>query len=116
MSTVPYPTADERKRQLEGELPGLVSKLVSDVGASKVVLFGSLAEGRVGPDSDIDLFVIQDTHLDYFARIDQALRRLSPRVALDLVIFTPEEVERALGAPDGSVATILREGRTLYEA
>ena len=116
MNAFHYPTAAERKSRLETELPEIVRSIVECGGVKKIILFGSLAENRVGPDSDIDLFVIQETELRYLDRLDVALRRLDSFVALDLIIFTPTEVERAGSDPTGDLAQILTKGRVLYEA
>jgi len=48
--------AHQAAEQARSKLPGLVA-LLHARGASRVVLFGSLAEGRFGVDSDIDLAV-----------------------------------------------------------
>lgn len=115
MAIAHYPDASERRRQLEDALRAFVDVLVNQLGAKKVVLFGSLATGNVHPDSDIDLFVIQDTSLGYYERLTAALMALRPTVALDLVIFTPREVEASLRTGNRYLAEILREGRVLHE-
>ena len=50
--------AADRRTELEAELPLIVERLVR-LGASKIVLFGSLARGEVGPTSDIDILQVR---------------------------------------------------------
>ena len=105
-----------RRSELESELPRLVNALVDKVGATKVVLFGSFAKGEVRENSDLDLLAIVDTPKDYYARRKEALLAIKPRVAIDLFIFTPEEISRALASGHKYLAEVLRHGRILYEA
>lgn len=82
----------------------LATVLVRDHGARRVVLFGSLATGRFGPGSDIDLAVeglAPGTVID----VGVALEPLAGRFQLDLV--------RLEALPDGFRARVERDGMTL---
>jgi len=70
-----------------------------------VVLFGSVADGRARPDSDVDLLVVaRDLPLgprrrralvaEAGDRADALLQRSMPHAFLSLVLKTPAEVER----------------------
>jgi predicted nucleotidyltransferase len=45
------------RARIEGRLPLVVQLLAEDFGATRVLLFGSLARGTAGPTSDVDLLV-----------------------------------------------------------
>lgn len=82
----------------------------------RIVLFGSRARGDAGPDSDVDLMIEMDTTASPVERAIavQALFGLRPW-SLDVVVYTPEEVER-LRHINGTLASVIdAEGRVVYE-
>jgi predicted nucleotidyltransferase len=84
------------------------------LGAQRVVLFGSLISSKPGLASDIDLLVIWNTPLDFLARTVEMYRRLRPRAPVDLLVYTPHEMEMMVDRP--FIRRIFTEGRVLYEA
>ncbi len=62
-------------------------------GASRVVVFGSLARGEAGRHSDLDLLVVWETSLGRWERLDAAWKAIKPRVAVDLLVVTPAELD-----------------------
>jgi predicted nucleotidyltransferase len=86
----------------------------AELGVQRVVLFGSLLRDRPGLTSDVDLLMVWDTPLDFVERVAELYRLLQPRVAADLLAYTPEELERAGCKP--FVRRALLEGKVLYEA
>ena len=84
-------------------------------GVLRIILFGSLARGDVGPTSDLDLIVVMDTELDFMERLAYLYDGLGQTVALDLLPYTPEELAE-LEATRPFIQQALREGRVLYEA
>ena len=84
------------------------------LGAQRVVLFGSLTRGEPGLTSDLDLLIVWDTSLSFLERTAELYRRLRPRVAADLLVYTPAEMEHMAYTP--LVRRALQEGRVLYEA
>lgn len=83
------------------------------LGVQRVVLFGSLARQQVGLTTDVDLLIIWDTPLDFVERTVELYRRLRPRMAVDLLIYTPAEIQQA--APGSLAQRALAEGKVLYE-
>jgi predicted nucleotidyltransferase len=97
-------------------LTEVVRQVVEAARPEKIVLFGSAARGTMRPDSDIDLLVIKSGRFSH-DRITQAIyRHLSGLAAVDVVIATPEEVERYRDAHCLVICPALREGKTIYEA
>ncbi len=83
--------------------------------AERVVLFGSFARGEAGESSDVDLLIIAESDLPRFKRSRELYKLLRPYpFAMDLIVYTPEEVERGKKSPVSFVSTVLREGKTLY--
>ncbi len=95
------------------ELERLTTAAV-EMGVQRVVLFGSMAQGNPGLTSDLDLLLVWDTPLGFLARTAELYRRLQPRVAADLLIYTPDEMERMVHTP--FVRRALEGGKALYEA
>jgi predicted nucleotidyltransferase len=84
---------------------------------AKVILFGSRARGEAGPDSDLDLLVIEPklgSRRAEAMRLRKELRGLE--VAIDLVLVTDEHVEE-WGHFEGTMLNdALSEGRLLAGA
>jgi uncharacterized protein len=79
-----------------------------------VILFGSHAEGRGRPDSDLDLLVIQRGGLDRsaeFVRLRRSLRGLG--VPIDLILVSEDDIDEWRDVPGTLIHHVIREGRTL---
>jgi len=105
---------EDRRRRLEQELERII-KLFPRLGVKKAILFGSLARGDVIEDSDIDLILVKETSARFPDRLDEVYRALSPRVGLDILVYTPEEFAEMLETRP-FVQEAVREGRVVYEA
>jgi predicted nucleotidyltransferase len=83
----------------------------------KIVLFGSHAYGRPGPDSDVDLLVIMPRTRERGERMSVRIRHAIPRdFPLDLLVRTPAEVAKRLRWGDFFMREILERGKVMYEA
>ena len=83
--------------------------------AERVILFGSHARGQADENSDVDLFIIARSNLPRFKRSRELYKLFRPYpFGMDLLVYTPEEVERGMRSSVSFVSTVLREGRTLY--
>jgi len=83
--------------------------------ARRVVLFGSHASGHVRPDSDVDFLVIADSHLPRHKRSRDLYALIHPYpFPMDILVYTPREVENELKDPDSFVSTVLAQGREVY--
>jgi len=100
--------------------PDLLGKIVTRILAigapQRIVLFGSRARGDARPDSDLDLLIVEESHLPRYRRAPRYLRALVGLFpAKDVVVWTPAEVDAWRNVPHAFITTALREGRTLYE-
>lgn len=78
------------------------------------MLFGSAARGDAGSASDLDRLVVRRDSRRPAARTDDLYRRIGARVAIDLIVYTPEEL--AAAAMDSSfVRQLLCESEVPYE-
>jgi predicted nucleotidyltransferase len=97
-------------------LQEMTRRIVKAVTPECVVLFGSRARGDSRADSDVDLLVVQKTDLPRSKRgmpLYSALRDYL--IPVDIVVYTPAEVEEYGNLPHSFVQTALREGMVLYE-
>jgi predicted nucleotidyltransferase len=93
-----------------------VQKIVSELKPEKVILFGSYAYGTPNPDSDVDLLIIMKTRASRKDRSWAVSRLLMPRpFPVDILVKTPGEIEKALGAKDFFLKEILTRGKVLYD-
>lgn len=97
-------------------LPPALEKLIREVNPERVILFGSYAYGNPSPDSDIDLLVIVspregETRRERYLRV--ALALTPRRFPADIIVHTPEEIEKRL-PHSFFLREILNRGKTLY--
>lgn len=99
---------------LEAAVESLVGQLRGMHEVRKVILFGSFAAGRRDLHTDLDLIVVMDSSLAFVARNAQVAGRLRCGVALDLLVYTPAEMERMRERP--FMRHALATGKVLYES
>lgn len=88
----------------------VAERIVERCGASRVVLYGSVARGEDGPDSDIDLLVvlpIVGRRHDTAVRVLSKLRDLP--VPVEITVVDPAHLHKEASTP-GVVRRALREG------
>ena len=98
----------------EEKIQEVAQKIAKEFQPEKIILFGSFAWGTPGPDSDIDLFVVKETGntRETAREIDGSIfPRLFP---LDLIVYSPENVESALDKGDFFIRDIFTKGKVLY--
>jgi predicted nucleotidyltransferase len=81
----------------------------------KIILFGSYAYGTPHAESDVDLLVIMPASnaVNQAIRICRAFER---PFSLDLLVRTPNQVERGLRDDDWFLREVIEKGKLLYEA
>ena len=111
----------DRRALLEAELKRFVEVAVGEIGAEQVILFGSLAralhgdEGALGEWSDLDLVVVAETGQPFYERMKHLLRRVRPRVGVDVLVYTPTEWEHLRSERSFVKNEMVGKGRVVYE-
>jgi predicted nucleotidyltransferase len=101
---------------LRRELNRIVKRLVLQYHPEQIILFGSLASGHPGTSSDIDLAVIKKTRRRFIDRLKDALLAAQPKEALDVLVYTPEEiVQMEITRNRFWLHEIKEKGQTLYQ-
>jgi len=105
----------ERKKVLEKEVERIVSIIKEEYSPERIILFGSLANGKVHEWSDIDLLIVKETDKRPVDRTLEICKLIHPKVGIDLFVYTPNEYEALVREKFFFLVSILREGKVLYE-
>ena len=94
----------------------VIDRIVSGYDPEKIILFGSYAVGNPNVNSDLDLFVIKESELPRPQRTMQVRRMLyGVMIPIDLVVYTPQEIEQSKDNTYSFVFEVLKTGKVLYE-
>jgi predicted nucleotidyltransferase len=106
----------DRTKVLQKELERIVEKIKRVYSPERIILFGSLAQDRVKEGSDIDLAIVKDTDKRPLDRCLEIANICQPSVAVNFIVYTPEEIKRAEKSGNFFVVEeILKKGQVLYE-
>jgi len=106
----------ERKEPVQRKIDELVSRIVERFRPEKIILFGSYARGTAGEDSDADILVVmpvKGSKRKKATDIDIALVGLD--LPVDVIVVTPEELDRNKNIIGTIIYPALKEGKVLYE-
>ncbi len=96
-------------------LDEIIRRVVEVAQPEKIILFGSAARGDMTHDSDVDLLVVksgvkdrtrlaQDIHLSFWGLL----------VPVDVIVVTPEDIEKFAGGVGTIIPYALEEGKVIY--
>ncbi|HVS20566.1 MAG TPA: nucleotidyltransferase domain-containing protein [Pyrinomonadaceae bacterium] len=94
----------------------LTSQIAREFNPERIILFGSYAYGQPGDDSDVDILVVLPFKEKPVRKAIEIRNRVNPRIPLDLIVRTPEQVAQRVANNDWFMREIIEKGRTLYEA
>src|SRR2546421_1199596 len=110
------PVVEQRGLRLEQELHRMTEILIREYKPEKLILFGSAAQGEIHEWSDLDLVVVKRTDKSMLERIEEVLRLVRPKVGLDVLVYTPEEMEDLIAERRGFVlGEIIYKRAVAYE-
>ena len=81
-----------------------------------IILFGSYAYGEPDEDSDVDLLVVLPFEGKPLRKALEIISRVNPKIPVDLLVRTPEQVEERIANNDWFMREIIEKGRKLYES
>jgi predicted nucleotidyltransferase len=95
-------------------LDEIIRRVVEAAAPEKIILFGSAARGEMGPNSDVDLLVVKSGA--HRRQLTQAIymNLFGVGQAVDVVVVTPEDVERYKNSFALVIEPALREGKVIY--
>ena len=97
---------DELRRRLAPHL----------IKARKAIVFGSVARGEADEWSDLDLVIVADTDRAFLDRFRDFVGIYDVWPRLDLLVYTPEELERMRAEGRPFIEHVLAEGVVIHEA
>ena len=94
----------------------VANRIGQSAGAEAVILFGSYARGQASENSDVDFLVVADSRLPRFKRSISLYKLFKPYpFGMDILVYTPVEIQKASASPLSFVSAVLREGIKVYE-
>lgn len=103
------------KKVSQKQIRQMVGRIVQQFRPQQVILFGSYAVGKAGPDSDVDLLVVMPISGS------KRQKRLELRMALhdvgvskDIIVVTPDEFDRRKNIVGTIEYPAARQGKVLY--
>ncbi|ORX22566.1 hypothetical protein BVF91_11195 [Thermoanaerobacterium sp. PSU-2] len=101
---------------LEKELKIIIDAIIEKCNPEKIILFGSMANGKSTVWSDIDLVVIMNTDLRYIDRLLYVSKAIKSDVPIDFFVYTPEEERRFIETNNlFYTKEVIEKGKVLYE-
>ncbi|MGB7762753.1 MAG: nucleotidyltransferase domain-containing protein [Bryobacteraceae bacterium] len=99
-------------------LSEVVRRLVEAYRPERIYLFGSVARGDAGPDSDYDIMVVVPDDATPERRRSRAayVALWGTGVASDVLVWTASRFDSRLHVATSLPATVVREGRLLHAA
>ena len=99
-----------------GILKELIRRIVEASQPEKIVLFGSAATGKMGPNSDIDVMVVKAGEFHRGRLTEEIYRSLwGLGCAVDVVVVTQDDIERYKDSFCLIIEPALREGIVVYD-
>jgi predicted nucleotidyltransferase len=97
-------------------LDRIVRKIAENAMTEKIILFGSWAKGAATDDSDLDLLIVmnvRDSKRQEAIKIDLLLEGIP--LPTDVIVVTPQDIEKYRNCPGTIIRQAVQEGRVLYE-
>jgi len=98
------------------QIADLGERIAREFQPERIILFGSYAYGKPGPDSDVDLLVVmpvEGSRHEKVVEIRVAINGMG--LAKDVFIVTPEEIEKYRNVVGTIIKTAVHEGKVLYD-
>jgi predicted nucleotidyltransferase len=101
--------------QENAKIAEIVSRLVASVDPDRIILFGSRARGGANTSSDFDILIVKSSSETRYSCLRLARASLfGVGAPVDLLWYTPEQLEDWAGVRGHVAAEALREGVLLY--
>ena len=104
-----------RRELLEKNLNSVVSALITKYKPEKIILFGSLAHGKVQDNTDIDLLIVKDTNKPYNERVRDVVSLCDYDVGIDFFIYNQREFCEMAKTRPFVKNEIIKKGKVIYE-
>lgn len=100
---------------IKTEIESITEQIVAKYRPIKIILFGSAARGDYEELNDLDFLIIKDdvplTGIDRMRELDELIDR---NVAVDMLVYRADELDKRIELGDPFIRAIVREGRVVY--
>jgi uncharacterized protein len=93
----------------------LCKRIAEAYQPEKIILFGSHAYGKPTPESDVDLLIVMDYEGRPIEQILKIHRELDIVTPVDVLVYSPKEVDERLQDGDMFIVDVMRRGKVMYE-
>ena len=101
--------------EITSEINIIAGQIVKKYHPMKIILFGSAGQRDYAQVNDLDFLIIkEDVPLNGLDRIRELDKLIDRNIAVDMLIYRPDEFDKRIELGDPFIKTILREGRVLY--
>ena len=103
------------KANFEKEIQSITEQIIKKYRPDRIILFGSAASGNPNSESDADFLIIKkETPYLGADRIRELSRLISRDIAVDFIVYRPDEFEKRIKMGDPFLEAITKEGKILY--
>lgn len=100
---------------IESQIKNIVSNLKKNYSPEMIVLFGSYSDGTFTEESDLDLLIIKNTNIHPIWRRVQARKACKSSVPMDIIVYTPDEINLLKNNNSLFIADVFKNGKILYD-
>lgn len=99
----------------EETLAEIINRIVEVADPERIIMFGSAARGEMGPNSDVDLLVIKGGEYNQNKITREIyINMIGIDQSVDVILVTPEQVEKYKDVNYLIIAPAIREGKEIY--
>ncbi|MDP1779173.1 MAG: nucleotidyltransferase domain-containing protein, partial [Anaerolineales bacterium] len=113
--TIVVPPINKRTRIPQAAIDDVVRQIAEKFKPNKIILFGSYAYGKPTQISDVDLLVVMKTDLKESQQEIHILKNIRYHFGVDLLVKTPESLQRRIELGDSFLKEIMQRGKVVYE-
>jgi len=104
-----------KQNEIEIEIESIYGQIIEKYRPIKIILFGSAGRGEYQHVNDLDFLIIkEDVPLNGIDRMRELDRLIDRNMAVDMLVYRPDELDERTKMGDPFLKTILREGRVIY--
>ncbi len=100
--------------QVQSQIASITNQLIKKYKPQKIFLFGSSVTGNMTDDSDLAFLIVKDDKKKPYNRIVEVYGLVKKNIAVDFIVYTPQEFAERLKLGDPFIVSILSEGKVLY--
>jgi len=101
--------------QENAHFQAIIKEIINNSNPTKIILFGSAVNPNNDNPNDFDLLIIKDMKAPRLRRRAEILKKIDYNIPLDILVFTPKEVEFLIKHKSPFLNDIMKKGVVLYE-